>query len=262
MPSPFPGMDPYLEDPAVWPDVHQSFITYLRDEMQQYLRPQYSARIGERIYLVDSLRSVYPDVLLIQWPDAQPRESGGVAVLEAPPVDKPTKLKLIDVEYHEPYLEIYHTYSGQVVTVIKVLSPANKQPGSGRDLYIKKQREILLTAAHLIEIDLLSSGLPTVAVPGGQYYQLPYWRYLVCVNRAPLRDEADVYTVALSQRLPRIAVPLRRPDADLTVDLQPVFDRCYANGGYDDLLDYGQLPPVATTPEERFWMQAMVDGRG
>ena len=78
MPSPFPGMDPYLEDPAMWPDVHQRFITYLSDAMQPHIRPQYSARIGERIYVVDSMRSIYPDLALVQRPNVPPRvcESG------------------------------------------------------------------------------------------------------------------------------------------------------------------------------------------
>ncbi len=31
MPSPFPGMDPYLEDPAFWEDFHDRFVTYWSD---------------------------------------------------------------------------------------------------------------------------------------------------------------------------------------------------------------------------------------
>jgi hypothetical protein len=52
MPSPFPGMDPYLEDPARWPDVHQSLITYIRDMLQPQVRPRYHARMGERVDLL------------------------------------------------------------------------------------------------------------------------------------------------------------------------------------------------------------------
>ena len=46
MPSPFPGMDPYLEEPRRWPDVHQSLITYIRDALQPAVRPRYFARHG------------------------------------------------------------------------------------------------------------------------------------------------------------------------------------------------------------------------
>lgn len=52
MPGPFPGMDPYLERPDLWPDVHQSLITYIRDALQPQLRPRYHARIGERLYVI------------------------------------------------------------------------------------------------------------------------------------------------------------------------------------------------------------------
>ena len=262
MPSPFPGMDPYLEDPAMWPDVHQRFITYLSDAMQPHIRPQYSARIGERIYVVDSIRSIYPDLALVQRPNAPPRvEEGGVAVEEeAPPVDMPIKIKIPDGEYREPFLEIYHMRTGEVVTVIEVLSPANKQPGQGRDLYLKKQAEILRTHAHLIEIDLLTSGLPTVAIPPEGYGQIPPWRYLICVNRSSYRDEQEVYAIPPSKRLPRMYTPLRAPDADVPVDLQAVLDQCYANGGYDDLIDYDQPPRAKLGPEEQFWMNAAVRG--
>ena len=55
-------------------------------------------------------------------------------------------------------------------------------------------------------------------------------------------------------------MPLRAPDADVPVDLQAVLDQCYANGGYDDLIDYDQPPRAKLGPEEQFWMNAAVRG--
>lgn len=79
MSSPFPGMDPYLEDPALWQDVHQGLITYIRDELQPDIRPRYHARIGERLYVVQTGRNIYPDVTIAQRPRKEP--SVGAAVL-------------------------------------------------------------------------------------------------------------------------------------------------------------------------------------
>ncbi|NOK61746.1 MAG: DUF4058 family protein [Chloroflexi bacterium AL-W] len=264
MANPFPGMNPYLEDPAIWPDVHQSLITYLRDELQSYIRPQYNARIGERVYLVEMPRNVYPDLTIVRRPDP-PREEGDVAVAvktESPAVDEPLVLTIPPGEHREPFLEILHGGTGEVVTVIEVLSPANKAPGAGRDLYLKKQQEILNSRAHLVEIDLLSTGLATVAIPTESYRSLPYWRYLLCVSRKPFNDKREVYTIPLSKALPRFHIPLKMPDPDVTIDLQAVLNRCYDNGGYDDFIDYQRPPHAPVTPEEQFWMNAMLEQGG
>ena len=165
MPSPFPGMDPYLEDPTLWPGVHQRLITYAADVLQPEVRPRYHARIGERLYVVEPPHPMYPDVVLVRRPRAV-RElavapAADVATLEA---DTPMVLAIPPVEHREPFVEIVHTAGGEVITVIEVLSPANKTPGEGHRLYRRKQQEILDSPAHLIEIDLLSEGLHTIAV--------------------------------------------------------------------------------------------------
>src|SRR5688500_12437353 len=66
MPSPFPGMDPYLEDPIGWPDIHQGFITTMRAELNRVLPPQYRARMGERLYVVQPDRSIFPDAMVLE----------------------------------------------------------------------------------------------------------------------------------------------------------------------------------------------------
>ena len=79
MPSPFPRMDPYLEDPAYWQDFHRSFITYCRDALLDNLPDEYEARIDEQIRLIEyneerpheSLRDLTPQEYLINHLSAE-----------------------------------------------------------------------------------------------------------------------------------------------------------------------------------------------
>ena len=258
MPSPFPGIDPYLEAPSLWPDVHQRLITYIADVLQPAVRPRYHARIGERLYVVETYHTLYPDVVLVDRSVHEPSPVSMAAtrtettVVEA---DTPVRVAIPPTEYREPFVEIVHTAGGEVVTVIEVLSPANKSPGEGHRLYRRKQQEVLDSPAHLIEIDLLSEGLLTVAITEEARTGLEAHRYLVCVNRKPERYQFELYPVPLQRRLPRVSVPLREPDPDVVLDLQAVFARCYDNGGYADFIDYRQPPPVSLSDEESAWME-------
>jgi len=173
-------------------------------------------------------------------------------------VDTPVVLAIPPVEHREPFLEIVHTAGGEVITVIEVLSPANKTPGEGHRLYRRKQQEILDSPAHLIEIDFLSQGLHTVAISEEAVASLKEQRYLVSVNRATERYQFELYPVPLQRRLPRIGVPLREPDPDVVLDLQAVFTRCYDNGGYEDFVDYHRPPPVSLSPEETAWLESLL----
>ncbi len=267
MPSPFPGMDPYLEDPARWPDVHQSLITYIRDALQPQVRPHYHARMGERVYILTPPRIMYPDVLLVQRTHREPtpvyvgERRPQVTEAEAS-LDTPIVLTLPPVERREPFVEIVHSAGDEVVTVIEVLSPANKTAGKGHHLYRSKQQAILDSTTHLVEIDLLSTGLRTVVIPEEGLASLPPYRYLVSVWRAPDRHRFEAYPISLSRRLPRLRVPLREPDPDVGLDLQAVFIQCYDNGGYAELIDYRQPPPLALSPEETAWLDGLLKGKG
>lgn len=267
MPSPFPGMDPYLEGPARWPDVHQRLITYIADALQPQVRPRYHARIGERVYVLQPPRAMYPDVILTQRPLKEPAlvdlaEQVPEVTAAEEDADTPVILTLPPVEHREPFVEIIHAAGDEVVTVIEVLSPANKTPGEGHRLYRRKQQEILGSPVHLIEVDLLSEGLLTVAISEEGQASLPPHRYLVSVKRAPERYRFEVYPIPLRRRLSRVRVPLREPDPDVTLDLQAVFTRCYDNGGYADFVDYEQPPPVSLSPEEAAWVNGLLQGKG
>ncbi|BCX02397.1 MAG: hypothetical protein KatS3mg053_0335 [Candidatus Roseilinea sp.] len=265
MPSPFPGMDPWLEDPARWPGVHQALITYLRDEMQPRLRPRYAATIGERVYIAAHHRSIYPDVTMVQQPF---KEAVAEYVAGGPPasgdegdIAQPWIITLPSEEVRVPYIEIVHPESGEGVTVIELLSPINKTEGAGRDQYLEKQAEILRSQANLVEIDLLGAGLRTMPTPLDAAGKPPPHRYLIGVYRATDRERIEVYPVRLDQRLPRFRVPLRAPDPDIVVDLQAPFDRCYDNGVYADLVNYMHPAPVALSDEEQAWVQARLAAR-
>lgn len=258
MPSPFPGMDPYLETPPYWPDVHQSLITYLRDALQPTILPRYNARIGERIYVLEpGRRHYYGDVTLVQRPSPPP--AGGAALAEAEDLDvadEPFRLISHHTQEREPFLEIIYSGSGEVVTVIEVLSPSNKTPGLGMELYLRKQKDLLHSHANLVEIDLLSQGEPVVAAYQYDRDPLPPYRYLVCVSRAYQRETLNAYPLSLQSHLPRFGVPLRAPDRDVLVDLQQVFERCYDNGGYQYLIDYSKPPAAPLNVNEELWRQA------
>ncbi len=164
MPMIFPGMDPWLEDPALWPDVHESLIVYLRAQLQPLLlRPRYVAVIEQRLYVEGPDRNVASDIWIRQR--RQPDTATGQVATVAE-VDEPLVADIEDLEVHESRIVIRNLRGGQdVVVVIEVVSPFNKHAGMGRKSYRKKQREVLASAAHLVEIDLLRGGRHVVALP-------------------------------------------------------------------------------------------------
>ncbi len=261
MPSPFPGMDPYLEDPVRWPDVHQRLITYIADALQPQVRPHYHARMGERVYVITPPHAMYPDVLLVQ---KQMRESAGVYTATTTtsaretPETLPVIVTLPPAEHREPFVEIVHAAGDQVITVIEVLSPANKTPGEGREQYRQKQQQILQSRVHLVEIDLLASGQPTVAIPVEVLATLAPHRYMLSVRRADERYRYEMYPIPLPRALPTVKVPLRAPDPDATFDMQIILTQCYDNGGYADIVDYQRPPRAALSEGEATWMDQLL----
>lgn len=250
MPSPFPGMDPYLENPKTWPDLHSSLISYIREELQPQLRPKYIARIGERVELSTFGRAYIPDVLVIRSATAVYQTA---PVGAAPVADEPVVMRLLEEERRVPFLEIIHHPSGEVVTLIEVLSPANKS-GEGREKYLRKQDDICNAGVNLVEIDLLSQGEATTRARLVGAEKSVQWRYHVSVTRSQPAARIEAYPTSLQQRLPRCRIPLRPEDEDVVLDLPGVFTRCYDVGGYDLLVDYSQPPPVPLSQVEAEWM--------
>jgi len=258
-------MDPYLENPVLWPGVHQGLVTYIRAALNTVLPPGYVADIGERVYIVQPERSVYPDVVVLERPltKAQPEQgAGGIATAVA--CDPPLVLTYEPVEIREVFVEILLVgEESRVVTVIEVLSYSNKTPGhDGRKLYLTKQQEILKSQTHLIEIDLLRTGEHTAAVSREELLKRCKWDYLVCLHRGGQGNRFEVWPITIRQRLPRILVPLAEGDPDVVLDLQAVFNRCYDEGAYARRIDYHRDPPIPLEGEDAEWADKLLREKG
>jgi len=258
MPSPFPGMDPYLEDRSLWPDVHSSLITYIRETIQPQIRPKYVARIGERIELADLQKGYIPDVLIVQPPRTPTTTIGHTGVLVA---DEPLTYAFLEEERRVPYIEIIYRGTGDVVTLIEELSPANKS-GEGRNQYLQKQADLLTTQINLVEIDLLGDGRSTTLARTANITEPADWRYVISINRANQRSRLELYAIALKDRLPRCRIPLRPADPDVVLDLPAVLARCYEVGGYDLMVDYTQAPRATLSEAETAWLHTRLQEQG
>jgi hypothetical protein len=251
-------MDPYLEDPALWRGLHLSWIVYACDALQPLVVPRYFVEIGERVYLEDPREVIYPDATVHRRrPDVAP--ASGTVTLVA---DEPTVFT-VEPRQRETFLEIRAAGSHEVVTIIELITPANKHAaGHGRREYRSKQDEVLSSSVNLVEIDLLRRGASVIVAPPGELLTLPRSDYVTCVSRAEDRRFVEVYAVSLRQRLPRVAVPLRDPDPDVVLDLPTIFARCYDNGAYAARVDYNQPPPDPFRPDDETWADGLLREAG
>ena len=250
MRSPFPGMDPYLEAPSGWAGIHSRLINAISDDLGDRLAPAFIVTIEERVYIATpddlmAVPAVVPDVFVISAGQQELPVSGGAAI--TPPV---LIEPLVEEEVHDRYLEIRDTRSPAVITTIEVLSPYNKAAGTrGREAFLSKRQAVLASQTHWIEIDLLRAGeRPPEARGRGDYYAL------LCRGKAGARYA--VWAWRLRERLPKIAVPLRAPLADVPLDLQAMLETVYRRGHYADALDYqAPVPPPPLAPAEADWVE-------
>jgi hypothetical protein len=269
MPSPFLGMDPYLENPEFFPGLHDRLINELSADLQKSLPPAYYAEIRSRVWVDYVERPFEPDVNVVRnLRRIEPPENGVEIVVGvgADPVVVVAPEFAADDEDRELYAEIY-TIQGErrLVTAIEVLSPSNKARGTdGRHLYIRKQREIIDSKTHLVEIDLLRGGAFTTAVPRKRAVEEAGWfDYHVCIHRYDELGKFFIYPIPLRQRLPQIAIPLSPGDAPVNLDLQAVFDRCYDAGPYARLSPYvGRIPEPPLRPEDAVWATQLLRDHG
>ena len=254
MPSPFPGMDPFIEDQE-WQDFHTRFNTALSDELAPSVDPKYVVRIERRIYVEHDLG----DDDQVRWADAAilrfPGESAvAVASLaQAGVALMPVECVLpMPQERRETYLVIRELPTMEVVTVIETLSPTNKRSsGDGREQYLTKREEILSSRTNLVEIDLLRGGkrLPAEGRPAGDYFAF--------VSRGHRRPRTDVYHWNLRDRLPPIPIPLKKGDPEASVDLQLVFNTVFDRARYQLSLDYTQSLSVPFDNADMLWVREL-----
>jgi hypothetical protein len=265
MPSPFPGMDPYLENPAIWPDVHHKLITVAADVLSDQLLPKYLVRVDLRVYLSDELdpgrETLVPDVRIVSRQGVgpgglPPRGTAGAAVADA--VEPVEATIVIEEEITEARLLVKAAASREVVTVIELLSPGNKVPGArGWDNYGAKRSEVLSSPSHLVEIDLLRGGRRY-----GPRETLPPFDYLINVSRAQRRPKATLWPIRLEQRLPSVPIPVLPDDPDARLDLQSMLAAVYDRGGYAYDIDYTQEPVPPLKPERTAWADWLLREKG
>lgn len=254
----FPGMDPWLEQPSLWPNVHSSLITSIRDTLAPVLAPRYFVGVETRTTVVAELdidRVYQPDVT-VHYAHAQRRgESGGtgVAVLEAPEV-KPVEVAIpVGEEVEESYVAIEELPGRKLVAVIEVLSPTNKKTADGRREYLKKRDDLIKSRVSLVEVDLLRSGAPMpIKNPPPQ----TDYRILIC--RAGRAKSAELYAFSCRSPIPPFPIPLLPGDTEPTLDLNAVLHALIERARYDLVIDYRQPPQPPLRPEDEPWAAAII----
>lgn len=258
MPSPFPGMNPYLEHPELWPGVHHLLISELVRFLSPKLRPKYRVAVEVRMY-----ESSNENSLLVGIPDLIVKRSSTATtaitnVAVAAPTTQPTKVTVPVPEIiKEGYLEIREVGTEEVITSIEILSPANKRLGKGRQIYEKKRLQVLGSLTHLVEIDLLRAGEP-----------LPFFgnnissQYRILVSRGDCRPNADLYAFNLQEVIPSFPLPLRRGDTEPVIDLQALLGEIYEMASYDLVMDYSResVPPLLES--DAVWADSLLQEQG
>src|SRR5947209_18607822 len=140
MPSPFPGMDPFIEATGIWQSFHHALITPCHDQLNERLPENYVAAMEERVVAIESRPDaprlqLEPDSHVIHDPAARPSSSTPSAVATLQPQSIPQDVEWLD-EPHQLFIEIYHLPERELVTDIEVLSPTNKRGGEDRVLYL------------------------------------------------------------------------------------------------------------------------------
>jgi hypothetical protein len=214
-------MDPYLEDEALWPALHHQLIQSLHQILQPSLIDRYRARIKRRHYVSEENQSA----------------------------------SVVGKEHYEDYIEIQQRFNVQLISLIEVVSPANKLTSVGRTAYLDQRGEAKKANANLVEIDLVIQGKPTL-----EYSRdgLPEWDYAVTVTRSTQPERYEIYTATLQKKLPRFRLPLASDDRDTVLDLQTAFTRCYDQGGFARQIDYRRESPVPLAEEKRRWIDEML----
>ncbi|MBT9316818.1 DUF4058 family protein [Leptothoe spongobia] len=248
MKNPFPGMNPYLEHPALWHQVHNRLIVAIADAITPQVAPKYRVSIEERIY------TSVEDGLLVGIADvAVAGRQTSTTTITTATATKPIPVQVpMPAEVTERFLEVRLTQSGDIVCVIEVLSPKNKRSGVGRETYQAKRQKILQSQTTLIEIDLLRGGEP---MPILASIEAPY---RILVSRGHNRPAADLYAFGLTEPLPTIPIPLLKGDTEPVVDLQALLNDIYTRARFDLSIDYEQPLKPTFGEAETAWVKSIL----
>jgi hypothetical protein len=223
MPGPFPGMDPYLENPRFFKSFHSRIITYLEDELNRILPPGFAAQSEERLYTTE--------------------EEGG---------EQQRTIQVFSL-----------TGGERVVAAVEMMSAADKEAGSvWRDAYARHRKSLFERGVHLLEVDLLRDGAHTIALPEAVARRTRTGEYAVCLRDAARPLAFSVHFPSVRDRLPRVALPLTPGVAPVVLDLQAAMDACYNASAFPRRVDYGVDPVPPLAPEDAAWADALLRGKG
>ena len=257
MPSPFPGMNPYLERRAVWHDFHERFLPTAAEFIGRQIVPNFVVKLDEHVFIHELSEPTPRQFFGRADLGVADLRRGGTALAVAAVPDSAvstlsTEVSLVEFDEERlSFLEIRDRESWKLVTVIELLSPANKQPGPDREQYIAKRELILRTDAHLVEIDLLRGG------PRLPLQKTPECDYCVLLSRWEKRPRAEFWPIRLRETLPVIPIPLTAAYPDATLDLQAVLNRVYDAAGYQYYIYRDALEPSLST-DETAWAESLL----
>jgi hypothetical protein len=223
MPSPFPGMNPYLEQSYDWEDFHNDFLIRLREYLAKRVGPKYFVKTEMRLYLHE-----------LSADERRFFGKGDVGVTSE----------------KQAYLEIRDMLDRRIVTVVELLSPSNKEPGADRDVYLGKRKQFFAGRTNFVEINLLRGGRnpapPTI--PACDYYAL--------VIKATDRPKVHTWPFGVRDSLPKVPVPLDSEDPPIVVDLKEILDAAYDAAGYSKHI-YRETPVPPLRPEDESWARGI-----
>ncbi len=255
MPSPFPGMDPYLEG-HLWPDVHHSLAYLLTVQLTPRLPDAYLAHLNK--YTVEDtapgedIGIMYPDVEIFRQAEKVMEPAAALQVETTPETLVLPGIKPVEVDI--PVVEIRDAKKNTLITAIEILSPVNKRM-PGLQPYREKRLRLHHAGVHLVEIDLLRRGERPLTHP-----HIPKKHYMVNLLRAG-QGRTQIWAMNVDEPLPVIPVPLQRPDADTWLDLGQALKDLYNQGLFEKSINYKEPPPPpAFTAEELKWMETIVAG--
>lgn len=257
--SPFPGMDPYLESPDIWADVHGTVVPLLRNQLNAQIAPKYLAELNTQIVIErmeENERRVggaIPDVAVTYKPKHGP---GDLLIMDAT-VPAPLRTS-VSLAYEVRLLsfQIRRQSDKKLVTAVELLSTVNKRPGPERRKYLKKREAYFEKGIHLVEIDLLRT-YPRMPFDD----ELPTCDYVIMVHDADEGLACDVWPITIRQQLPVVPVPLLQPDPPALLDLKAALNIAYGDARYDLRIDYSQPAEPPLPAADATWAAELIAHR-
>jgi hypothetical protein len=250
-------MDPWLEDPELWPNVHNSLIIAIRDALAPRVRPRYFVDVESRTTVLtgtDQDHLYRPDVKIRTADINLPGRERPVAVADRVQVEPlHVVMPIPDDEIEEIFLAIKELPSRQLVTTVEVLSPTNKKTKHAREEYLDKRRELLRSGVNFVEIDLLRSGQPMPPQKAGLSTD-----YRILIFRPRRGREVHLYGFSYKMMIPQIPIPLLPEDPEPSVDLNGILHALYERAGYDLTIDYRQSPRPRLRKADHDWAASII----